>query len=55
MISGNNFKTGGILDDYADFRVVECVFCKCQYFHDFEHCTLFYDTNHLEQSFFNTI
>ncbi|MDQ6596430.1 hypothetical protein E2K98_28355 [Bacillus salipaludis] len=51
MISANNFKTGDILDDYADFRFVECVFCKCQYIHDFELCTLFYDPNDLERSF----
>ncbi|ALC85211.1 hypothetical protein AM499_04800 [Bacillus sp. FJAT-22090] len=51
MISANNFKTGGILDDYSDFRFVECDFCKCQYIHDFEHCTLFYDPNDLERSF----
>ncbi|WP_078414239.1 hypothetical protein [Priestia abyssalis] len=51
MIYAGNFKTGDILDDYADFRVVECVFCKCQYIHDFEHCALFYDPNDLEQEF----
>ncbi|MCM3002695.1 hypothetical protein [Priestia koreensis] len=51
MIRANNFKTGDIVDDNADFRVVECDFCKCQYIHDFEHCTLFYDPNDLDRSF----
>lgn len=51
MLSPNNFKSGDILDDYADFRFVECIFCKCQYIHDFEHCTLFYDPYDLKQRF----
>ena len=51
MIRADKFTTGDVLDDYADFRVVECINCKCQYIHDFEHYVLFYNPQNLEQHF----
>ena len=51
MIRADNFKTGNITDEYADFRVVECSNCQCRYIHDFEHCVLYYTSKNLKVSF----